>query len=880
MRYAVALAAVAGAALLVAALRPWLGDNVFFPFLAAVVLSAWYGGFGPGAVAAVAGALAVNFLWIEPYLRFALPGADDAVRTAAFLALALAVSWASGALVRALEASEAGRRALAAANLRLREQQAELELANEQLQEQQTELELGNQQLQEQQVELEQQQEEMRTLAEELERQLEEAHALRMEMEEQVACEAILRGDLEGANAGLQVAGREAEAARARLERILETMAEGVVLVDAGGRITFANAAAAAILGLPREAAVGVRYDDPRFAPARPGGAAMAPDEAPAARVLRTGLPVHGDEVTLGMEGRRKVLRVNAAPLKDAAGAVTGVVVSFDDVTADRAAEEALRESEARFRAMADTAPVLVWTSGTDALCDFFNQPWLDFTGRTLARELGNGWTEGVHPDDYTRCVTTYLSAFEERRAFRMEYRLRRADGEYRWVLDTGVPRFTPDGGFAGYIGSCIDITERREAEEQQRFLAEAGTLLASSLDYEETLRRVCRLAVPVLGDFCVVDLLDDAGRAHRVEAAHADPALEPLVRELRRFPVDPASSNTVAEVLRTGLPRVVNELTDAHLEAALVDAGHRDVVRRLGVTAYMAVPLVAAGRVLGSILVCVTDSGRRYDAAELVRAEELARRAAFAIDNARLYERAVQANRAKSDFLAVMSHELRTPLNAIIGYTDLFLFGVPAPLPEPMRPQMERVQAAARHLLELIDEILTFARLEAGQEEVRLEPVDAKALAQDAAALAEPLALERGIGFEVRLPDGALGMETDARKARQVLVNLLGNAIKFTDEGRAALEVAPDGDAVRFTVSDTGVGITPEQMEHIFEPFWQADQGLVRAHGGSGLGLSVARQLARLLGGDVTAESRPGEGSVFTLRLPARAGAAPARPS
>jgi PAS domain S-box-containing protein len=145
------------------------------------------------------------------------------------------------------------------------------------------------------------------------------------------------------------------------------------------------------------------------------------------------------------------------------------------DITERRRSEEALRESEARFRAVADAAPVMIWMSGTDKLCNFFNKGWLDFTGRTLAQELGDGWAEGVHPDDLAGCMKTYVESFDARRPFTMEYRLRRQDGRYRWLSDYGVPRYDPAQNFLGYIGSCVDLTERRSADEQFRLVVEAS---------------------------------------------------------------------------------------------------------------------------------------------------------------------------------------------------------------------------------------------------------------------------------------------------------------------------------------------------------------------------------------------------------------------
>jgi PAS domain S-box-containing protein len=688
--------------------------------------------------------------------------------------------------------------------------------------------------LQEQAVELESQTEEAQSLTEELEQQVEESAQLRVQVER----------------------------ANDRLASILDTLTEGVVLAAPDGAVTFANPAARRLLErLPADAGP-LRYD---------GRALDVEQPTPLARVLRGGERAAQAELSVPAADGPAALRVNAAPLRDGGGQPLGVVASFYDVTAQREAQNALIESEVRFRTLADTAPVLIWMAGPDGLCTFFNRAWLEFTGRTLEQELGNGWARGVHPDDYARCLDVYQTNFQARRAFTMEYRLRRADGEYRWVLDNGVPRFDAQGGFTGFIGSCLDITERRENEEGLRFLAEAGAVLASSLDYEETLRRVCRLAVPTIADFCVVDLLED-GAIRRVEAAHADPAMADLAEAaLRHPPTLDHPAHPVPVVLRTGRTQlhndIVAEMTDGSAE-------HAGLVDRLGTTAYLVVPLRAGAEVLGALSLLITTSGRAYDAADVRRAEELGVRAGYAIENARLFARTVEANRAKSDFLAVMSHELRTPLNAILGYTDLFLAGIPAPLPEPMVPQVERVQGAARHLRDLIEEVLSFARLEGGHEEVNAEPVDAAELAREAAALVEPLALERRLAFRVELPDTPVPLETDARKVRQILLNLLGNAVKFTDAGEVVLALRDGGGEVVAEVRDTGMGVAPENRERIFEPFWQADQRLAREHAGSGLGLAVARQLARLLGGDVTVASAPGQGSTFSLRLPKRGSA------
>ena len=232
----------------------------------------------------------------------------------------------------------------------------------------------------------------------------------------------------------------------------------------------------------------------------------------------------------------------------------------------------------------------------------------------------------------------------------------------------------------------------------------------------------------------------------------------------------------------------------------------------------------------------------------------------------------AERANNSKTDFLAVMSHELRTPLTAIMGYEELLSDGITGPVTELQRQQLGRINASARHLLGLIDEILTFARVDIGRERVRWESMSVNHTLGDAAALVEPMAAAKDIKFIVELLEEDQAIQTDGTKLRQMLVNLLSNGIKFTDKGEVRVSCSISNATLEVRIADTGVGIPANNIEDVFEPFWQAEQTATRRTGGTGLGLSVTRKLARLLGGDVTVASKAGAGSTFLLTLPMKA--------
>src|SRR5690606_25739527 len=400
---------------------------------------------------------------------------------------------------------------------------------------------------------------------------------------------------------------------------------------------------------------------------------------------------------------------------------------------------------------------------------------------------------------------------------------------------------------------------------------ADAGAALASSLDYEQTLRTVASLAVPRIADWCIVDVVDEDGRIRRVADAATDAERERLLRELHeRFPPDWQSPQPAARVLRSREELIWPDVSAADLAAITRDEEHLRIIERLAPRSLIAVPLLARDRPVGAITLAVSEDSRRYDDADLDLARELGTRAALTIDNARLYRSALVASHAKSNFLAVMSHELRTPLTAIMGYADLLAMRVAGTEIASYDKQIERIKARANHLLTLIEEILAFSRKGTGREQIMLETVDLREPVQEIADHMRILAAEKGLGFEVHTPDSPAPIETDPGKLKQALRHLISNAIKFTTSGRVLIDAGVrNGEAV-IEVTDTGIGIAPEHRERIFEPFWQAEEATTRERGGTGLGLSVARHLVRLLGGDVTVESEPGKGSTFTVRLPA----------
>jgi signal transduction histidine kinase/PAS domain-containing protein len=424
------------------------------------------------------------------------------------------------------------------------------------------------------------------------------------------------------------------------------------------------------------------------------------------------------------------------------------------------------------------------------------------------------------------------------------------------------------EGEIAGRVWSFRDVTERTRATSFQHLLADASTVLASSLDYTDTLDGIATCAIPLLAEWCRIFLTAEDGRLHPIAEAYV--GSEPADRRRRVKVAQPLAADAehpAAVALRTGEPVLLTEFDDATLAMLRTTCG----VFPVGGTpqSWLAMPLLARGRRIGAMTFMLFSPGRRHTAAEVEVALELARRSALAADNSRLYEAALLANQAKSDFLAVMSHELRTPLTAIMGYTELIADGISGPVTELQHKQLKRIDASARHLVQLIEGILSFARVEAGSEKVHIELVDLRHTVSEAVILVHPSAIKKGLRVVTDFPTELPPMHTDPGKLRQILINLLSNAVKFTERGTVGVAVQREPSGARVRVWDTGIGIASDHLERIFDPFWQVEQSHRRQTGGTGLGLSVTRHLARLLGGDVEVSSQLGEGSTFTVYLP-----------
>lgn len=597
----------------------------------------------------------------------------------------------------------------------------------------------------------------------------------------------------------------------------------------------------------------------------------------------------------LDREGIRALMIV---PLIDAGELLGRVVVHYERPHAPDAQDVRLAESiaghvalaitrrrswdelagrEAAFTALAEQAPDIIARFDREFRHVYVNPAVEQLTGVARERYLGRTNAELGMPEPALQLWEEVLArVFETGSADTLGFEYITPTGK-RYYEASLVPERDSSGEVISVLATTRDLTDRKQAEDRLRFLTDAGTLLASSLDLRTTLDAIVRIAAASLGDGCAIDILRDDGSVERIAMHSRSSEVAALLEEMdRRYPADIRSTAGNVVALRTGQPQLYPEITEELMRAASRDEGHLELWRRLALHSAMCVPLIARERRMGVVTVFTTDQSRSFTAADLDVSIELARRAAVAMDHAMLFDEmrrardeAQEANAAKAKFLAVVSHELRTPLAAILGYTELVVDEIVGPLNHTQRDQLERIKASGTHLLMLIEEILSFARIEAGHESLRVEEVDLSEVIREVAAVVQSLVQKKRLACSVHLPDEPIAIVTDSGKVRQILLNLLGNAIKFTESGGLAISVVVESSRVLLSVEDTGVGIPEQHREHVFDAFWQVEHVTTRRKGGTGLGLSVARQLARLLGGDIFVESELGRGSRFVLELP-----------
>ena len=515
---------------------------------------------------------------------------------------------------------------------------------------------------------------------------------------------------------------------------------------------------------------------------------------------------------------------------------------------------QVLSRSEERLRELVEQASDGIFVADLDGRYTDVNRAGCQMLGFSREQIIGRTIVDFIPAADVARLQEIKLLLMRGGEHVG-EWELLRNDG--RWLPVEVSAKILPDGRWQGIVR---DISERRRQQREQRFLAEVGAALATSLDSEETLTNVAELVVRHFADCCIVDLLQEDGRPTRFKVLHRDPE-NSVCRRLEQ--IRPDRPTFVRPVLETGQPVLHAEVTHDLLCSIAQNEEHLALLREIGPRSGMVVPLQARGHMLGAL--GFISSSQRYDERDLAFAMEVARRAAFALDNARLYEVARQATEARDDVLAVVAHDLRSPINAIHLAAEI-MERFPDD-PAALRRSTEAILRSSERAIRLIQDLLDVRRIEVGKMVVECAAVAPAAVMSEAIEEQQLLASAASLDLRLDHPPALPEVWADGDRLLQLFENLIGNAMKFTPPGRSiTLGAAPEAAQVHFWVRDTGLGMSPEELPNIFDRFWQARR---TARFGVGLGLAIVKGIVEAHGGRIWVESELGVGTTFHFTIP-----------
>ncbi|HTP24284.1 MAG TPA: PAS domain S-box protein, partial [Anaeromyxobacteraceae bacterium] len=654
---------------------------------------------------------------------------------------------------------------------------------------------------------------------------------------------------------------RERLSALERFRALLDQTYDAIVVTDvATGLITDANQATCRMLECSRGELIGhpigvlSTHIAERIAEVKPGKMTST---------LRTRL------------GRRVSVEATIAFM--GLGNTHYAVAVARDVTDRQRSERALQESEQRFRAMFEGAAIGIGVIDLAGRFQVTNHELQALLGRSAEELRDRSYLSLIDRRDQGRADEHHrkLVGGQTDRAC-LELRFARPDGRTFWAQASTSLVANSDGAPAYFVAAVQDISLRKRTQEALEFLSQASVKLASSLDVAATLNALPELAVPFLGDYCVINACASDGRpAHRSLACreHGDEQAAQTYFERCSFAGIPDGLPSAG---RCAAPRLFADASVALRAAERGDSSRLALLEKLRLQSLMVIPLASGGRTHGTLLLATSECGRRYGQFDLELATQFGQRGALALDNARLLAKAQQANQLKDEFLAIVSHELRTPLTSILGWTGILKSNRIDP-PTSGRGLLV-IERNARALAQIIDDLLGVSRIIAGKLQINRSLLDLAPVVDAAVEALRPSADAHQIAVEVRCERAVPPVFGDAKRLQQVIWNLLSNAVKYTPAGgRVKVTLARSGGSAEISVADTGRGINPEFLPHVFERFRQADSSSTRRYGGLGLGLAIVRHLVEMHGGTVRAASEgDGRGACFTVTLPLGSGTAP----